>query len=387
MPKCILITLLVFLSACRSLPPEYLSGQQIENLSREEVSKQYPLTAWEYSYIGEYQKSLAAFDQYYQVTDQVIKRPKITLPERFVTGDAREYIIGKSVETRVVMINEAHHQPMHRVFTESLLEELYEKGFRFLALEALVSDSRINESKVLTLHDGYYTKEPQFGNLIHKALALGYHVFGYEYTDKDISRELGQAKNILQVLNQNPGAKILVHCGFNHLVEEKHPDGIRTMAQELRLLTGIDPLTVDQVQFSEHSRTDFEHSLYRFFEVNSPSVLLDNDARLLPLKGENSVVDLRVIHPKTQFIHGRPAWLYRNGTWKNCFLPDQGKNTRFPCTVFAYKQDHADFRNVPTDIIEINSPGEKALVLPPGKFKVYIRDRAGKVTHTAVEVK
>jgi len=382
----ILLVFLFVLKGCRSLPSEYMSHKEIENLSRESVSKQYPVLAWEYSYIGEYKKSLEAFDDYYKATNQVVPHPEIDLPRHFVAEDAREYIIRKSSGEKVIMINEAHHQPMHRVFTESLLEALYEKGFRFLALEALVSDSKINETKVLTLHDGYYTKEPQFGSLILKALALGYHVFGYEYTDHDISRELGQAKNIYKVLEQNPDAKILVHCGFNHLVEDRHPDGIRSMAQELKSLADIDPLTIDQVEFSEYSDPAFEHPLYRFFHVENPSVLLDDHDRLLPLNGENSIVDMRIIHPGTGLIHGRPGWLYRNGSRKSHYLSGKNINVQFPCTVFAYKQDDFDFRNVPVDVIEINNFREKALVLPTGKFRVYIRDRAGRVSHTSVVV-
>lgn len=41
------------------------------------------------------------------------------------------------------MINEAHHQLMHRTFTTSLLEGLYAKGYRFLGLEALAYDDTL----------------------------------------------------------------------------------------------------------------------------------------------------------------------------------------------------------------------------------------------------
>ncbi len=43
---------------------------------------------------------------------------------------AAEYIIKRSSKERIIIINEAHHQPLHRVFTESLLEGLYQNGFR-----------------------------------------------------------------------------------------------------------------------------------------------------------------------------------------------------------------------------------------------------------------
>lgn len=380
----LLFLLLWSLQACRSLPPVYQSNRQIETLAKDPVSKEYPIVAWEYSYIGEYQKSLKAFDDYYRITRQTIPYPNINLPAYFMAEDARNHIIRKSAGEKIMIINEAHHQPMHRVFTESLLEGLYNNGFRFLALEALVTDSKINETKLLTLHDGYYTKEPQFGNLINKALALGYYVFGYEYTDDPTNRESGQAKNISAVLNQHPDAKILIHCGFNHLVEDKHPSGIRTMAQELRQLTGTDPFTIDQVVFSEHHDRSYEHPLYKNFNVEKPAVLSDKEGQLISLNGDSSIVDLRVIHPPTQLVHGRPAWLYRNGQWKNKYLDNP--EIRFPATLLVYPYGREDENSVPVDIIEINNPQEKALVLPPGKFTVKIKDRDGKLTRTVIEV-
>ena len=44
---------------------------------------------------------------------------------------------GEAEKYQIVMINEAHHVPQHRVFTYRLLEDLWQKGYRYLALEAL----------------------------------------------------------------------------------------------------------------------------------------------------------------------------------------------------------------------------------------------------------
>lgn len=381
----LLLTLAFAIIACKSQTPHYRFNKDIENLAKDDVSKQYPILAWEYSYIGEYSKSLKSFDDYYRITGQTFKYPEISLPEDYTLRDAREYIISRSAEEKMVILNEAHHQPMHRVFTESLLEGLYKNGFRYLALEGLVSDSRVNETKILTLNDGYYTREPQFGNLISQAVALGYHVFGYEYTGTETDRESGQAQNIRDVLSRDPGAKILIHCGVNHLVEEKHPSGIRTMAQRLKELTRIDPLTVDQVMFSEHSDRDSEHPLYSSFDTDQPAVLLDKEQRVISLNGETSLVDVRVVHPRTKFIHSRPHWLYRNGTWKSHYPSDL--TVKFPCRILAYKGNTLNRNNVPADIIELNSPHEKALVLPRGLFSFYVIDSRGvtQIIHSEVK--
>jgi len=366
--------------------PNYLSNEKIQELDKDSVSKQYPIISWQYSYIGEYKKSLKAFDKYYKVSNQSFNYQDIKIISPYTTQKAKNFIIEKAAKERIVMINEAHHQPMHRVFTESLLEDFYKNGFRFLALEALVSDSKINESKVLTLNDGYYTKEPQFGNLINKALSFGYYVFGYEYTDDDISRELGQAKNIYRMMQENSEGKFLIHCGFGHLVEENHISGRTTMAQHLKSLTRINPLTIDQVMFSEHSDKEAEHPLYSDIVVDFSTILSDLEGQELNLNRSFSMVDLRVIHPRTRFKEGRPDWLYRDGLWESHYVDFSNLSVDYPCRIFAYKQDTFSLENVPIDIIEVDSPNHKALILPKGKFALYIIDNKNNTNIVKVDI-
>ncbi|RXM58193.1 hypothetical protein BOQ60_24775, partial [Chryseobacterium sp. CH1] len=46
-----------------------------------------------------------------------------------------------------------------------MLQGLYDKGYRYLGLETLASDS-LNTTKFATLNSGYYSQEPEFGNFI-----------------------------------------------------------------------------------------------------------------------------------------------------------------------------------------------------------------------------
>ena len=52
-------------------------------------------------------------------------------------GEAVEAIAKAASGRRIVMLNEAHHIPRHRVLAKRLLEPLYQRGFRYLAVEAL----------------------------------------------------------------------------------------------------------------------------------------------------------------------------------------------------------------------------------------------------------
>jgi hypothetical protein len=43
----------------------------------------------------------------------------------YETAKAKDYILDQSKENKIIIINESHHNASHRVFTESLLKELF----------------------------------------------------------------------------------------------------------------------------------------------------------------------------------------------------------------------------------------------------------------------
>src|SRR5690606_27232652 len=180
----------------------YKFNEEIDSLFLDK--EQYSLAAWNYSFIGEYQKALEAYEKTSRKDNHSISDMEVALLlSDYSTRPAAEYIIERSKNERIIIINEAHHQPLHRVFTASLLLGLYESGFRYLGLEALAEDSLLNIRKWPQVGDGYYTSEPQFGNLIREASRLGFTLFGYESPEKGRERELGQAKNILTILEKD----------------------------------------------------------------------------------------------------------------------------------------------------------------------------------------
>lgn len=158
---------------------------------------------------------------------------------------------------RLVMINEAHDAPEHRLFAESLLDLLYEKGFRILAVETLYwSDKELNDRKFALSTTGYYTREPYFANFIRFALKLGFTIIPYEQKNgsKSINdREINQANNLINVLIKNPSSKIFVYAGYSHIKEKSNVEGIKWMAERIKDSLKIDPFTIDQTTFTENS--------------------------------------------------------------------------------------------------------------------------------------
>ncbi|WP_108867746.1 hypothetical protein [Aquimarina aquimarini] len=160
-----------------------------------------------------------------------------------------------SKHKKVVMLNENHWSPNHRIFAHSLLPILKENGFNYLAIEAVNKDqdSILNERGIPAKSTGYYTREPYFGIFIRKALALGYHIVGY---DDDVSnnREKAQAENLIKIIDKDPDAKIFVYAGIDHILEYNPVK--KMMAGYFKELSGINPLTIDQVEIIANTNAD-----------------------------------------------------------------------------------------------------------------------------------
>lgn len=235
----------------------------------------------------------------------------------------------------------------------------------------------LNIRKWPKIGDGYYTNEPQLGNLIREALRLGFTVFGYESTEKGKARERGQAINILEILEKHPDAKVLIHCGFGHVVENNHPSWGKAMAGILGELAHIDPFTIDQVVFSKRGHPSYESQLYKSIALGKPAVLVDRSNRPFGYRPDSASIDISVIHPRTRMVSDRPDWLLRTNAWKEYKL-DEDLDLVFPCLIAAYYPHEAGKDSVPVDLIEVDSIHQKSLILPPGDFVLHITDSTGK---------
>ena len=171
-------------------------------------------------------------------------------------NEAIDFLVEKCSQNQVVMFNEAHFDPQHRLVITHLLEKLFQNGFRFLALEALWEDEKvINERGFVIQSSGFYTKEPAMANLIRQAHNLGFYIIGYD--DFSGEREKKQAQNLFEkTIEKDKTAKVLVLAGFGHISEKKSTKK-NMMASEFESLTGINPLTIDQVEYMNMTKTNW----------------------------------------------------------------------------------------------------------------------------------
>lgn len=347
----------------------------------------YYEAAQDLSYIGEYEKMLGIWDMDEQRPPSGLTPKQAKHFSGFRAINARDYILEKAKTEQIIIINEAHQQPYHRVFTTSLLRDLSKAGFRYFGAETIsnydICLKELEKKRYPTLKSGFYTCEPYYGNLLREAIQEGFEVFAYETTrigNTDSGginlREIDQAKNIKKILDKNPGAKIIIHCGWDHIVETPYASWGKAMAGRLYELTGINPFTIDQTKLTEHSTTEFQNPYWSMVQLQNYAMFVDSTGEPFYGPPEAKNYDARVYHPKTIWQNGRPHWVFENN--RIPYFLKKKIHLTYPCLVFAFisKEWEESENAIPFDIFELNSASEvKALSLKKNtKFTIIVRD-------------
>lgn len=360
----------------------YRFSSQIDTLMRRNPDNlNFELASTLYSLNSNFKKALA-------FTDSIPPNsytPITTIDTNFVKEgynifSAKEYIINQSRNSEIVILNEAHHNNSHKVFAESLLAGLYKNGYRLLFLETLsngkLADTSLNKRKYPVVSSGFYSRNPQFGNFIRKALDIGFEIYPYETTavpgsiDED-QRERDQANNIVKILENFPDYKALIYVGYGHNIEGQMIGWGKTMAQLVKELTDNDPLTISQDRFTEKSSKILSPPILAELDLIEPSILLDKNKLPYKTSNDNSWTDITVFHPLTKYKYEKPNWLFYDE--KKVVPIDLEKiEIDFPIMLMAYNNnDEINNEAVPLDIVEIQNKDEKAkLVLNKGKYVV-----------------
>jgi hypothetical protein len=300
------------------------------------------------------------------------------------SAEARTYITGKAMSAQVVMIDESPAKPIHRAFTYSLLENLYNMGFRYLAMETFNNKSNRSLQGV-NCFTGEYTSEPVGGEMVRKALELGYTLVAYDDTlaskHSVVQQDSIQAENLYRIIKNDKKARILVH-GRYWSVAEKKTGYHMSMAMRFKQLSGIDPLTIEQTDLTEGSNFEYGRVFYDYFTdkftITEPSVIMRNRVPLNLL--EQYGYDIIVIHPPTVYKNGRPTWLSLNGEKKEVLINYPVKDAFY---IQAYY--HREWREdaipqlIPADQTYNREETGYSLYLRPGMYMIVTRDHGYKV--------
>jgi len=360
---------------------EYKFSSNIEDQVLEDtVTWKYQISASDYATKGDYKNALIHWDLGMGGAEEknYSKEQIDSINRKYKKVNAFDYIIKKAKENQVVIINEAHHNSFHRLFTKSLLKKLYDNGYKNLGLEALENNDSLNlilnNRKYPSQKTGYYIKDPQFGNLVRDALEIGYTLFSYESMGQGSGkpREIGQAKNIQKIIDAKPNEKFLIHCGFDHSLEGKHEYWEKAMAGRLAEYTGINPLTINQTMYSERSSPKLNHPFLKALNITESTVLLDKGGNPLNYERGEAYSDIVVFHPITEYIDGRPGWLFKNGN-ENVSITLTDIEIEFPVMVMAFKKGEDINLAVPVDIVEVENKTENCnLGLKKGAYQIVV---------------
>lgn len=374
-----IITVIILLNATvvigQTKSETYRFSKDIRDQTDRDTSVwKYQSGATDLSLSGYYMQVLKTWDRVGIMGKQYSKEDSL-LFTKSKKKKASDYILRKSKDAQVTIVNEAHHLPQHRTFTKSLLKGLYKNGYRYLGLESLY-DTVINTQKYPIVKSGYYIREPEFGNLVVEAIKLGFKLFPYEASaDKDGKyREIEQANNIAKFIKDNPDGKVLIHCGYDHVYENGHEFWEKAMAGLLKDILKTDPLTIDQTMFVENGDEARNHIFFRLNRTEDPVVLISKDGRVYNGDIGSEQTDIVVIHPKTKFIEGRPDWFIRN---KHKYaIPPSTRGTNPIALVLAYRNNEFDNNGVPADLVEISEEfPSKNLYLQSGLYEIVIKNK------------
>lgn len=336
----------------------YKFDHEIRNeLEKDTVPWKGQLAVNKYTSKGNYTQALKEWDELFRNRGREYSEEKVdSLKKVYTPIQAKEAIINEAKNTRVTILNEAHHNSFHRLFAKSLLRDLYDQGYRHLGLEALdnteTKDTLLNQRGYPIISSGYYTKDPNFSLFIREAIRLGYQVFPYEQNmgAQNKFREIEQAKNIQKEMEKYPKEKFLIYCGFDHVFEGDYGrQWEKAMAERLKEFTQENPLTIHQTMYSQRSTQEKNHPLLKVFQPKESVVLKKQRGDLLGYTKGKAFTDITVFHPKPKTDRGR--LVVENATQNELDL--RGLKVEFPVMLWVFEETDDIRTAVPMYIGEI----------------------------------
>jgi hypothetical protein len=307
-----------------------------------------------YAWLGHQDKSL----DYYILRNRKMKYIPDTLKDvNFVncgiSQDSLSYLYNKY---NVVMFNENHYSSQHRAFLYSQLEVLKRIGYNQLALETIdENDTLLENRKYPTYLTGFYTKDPVYGNVIRKALELGFTLIPYDNVNQD--REKGQADNIFRQYDPKNG-KLIVYGGYGHTCEKGN-----FMGKYLKEYLNEDILTISQ---------------FIYYIIN-PIIGENNPSDLFLEKDKTAQFDFMLYaKPKAQ-NYNLPFWYKDWMNFKSVALDKiYNKQLIYPTLVQIYNNNEEAGIPVYQYLIEKE---EKILIPYPkkGKYILKIENKEGLI--------
>jgi hypothetical protein len=349
--------------------------------------------SWYQTFVGDYPDAAASFSikQVAQMDDS----PSPLSGADYVASPALEAIPELAKNYQAVFLNEAHNVPLTRTLTVQLLGKLRAEGFNYFAAETLYqTDTQLQPRGYPSKDSGFYTEEPICAEMVRTALKLGFKVIAYEALSDATgdAREAEQARNLYQqVFQKDPAARLVVDAGYAHIQKSGVFLGGASMAEHLRKLSRINPLSVEQTMLIPHQSSDDDHPYYaavmQQLQPKTPVVFVGKGGKPWSLRPG---YDVSVFFPPQELRHGRPTWLGL-GDLREPYIVDGDRCANsYPCLVEARYADEGEDAipadRVALDAVPLNAVANDRirfhqgapvsdLYLRPGKYRLTYTDQ------------
>lgn len=275
------------------------------------------------------------------------------------SNNSLDQIIDIVKDEKVVMLNENHWYPKHRIFAMNLLIRLKEKGFNYLAIEAIYpnKDFIINSTGFPTQDSGYYIREPYFAHLIRIAKKLDFKIIEYDNMEGIVDREIAQATNLKKIIEKDKTAKIFVYAGIDHILESNSSK--KRMAEYFKEFSGINPITFNQTKVLAKTKNEI---------VVFPSSFLNGFNNL------KNNVDYYIINNISPTL----AFTYPNDEFKNFNLKIKKLQNHNKENILIKIFNEVEYKKVKNNAIpililsEITTSAQINLNLPKGKYFIKV---------------
>ncbi len=356
---------------------EWLYSNDIEKLLKNDTTHFKMLIAQkQFNLIGDYANSLKYADMIKIKVDS--EKPlnwleHFTNPKDFKTVSAKDYLVEKLKNEKIIVIAEEKYNPLARVFFATIMKDLYVSGFKYFSHQYLyTNDSTIAKYKYPTQNTYTIPDELHLGNLIREALSNGFSIFPLE-TDKSYLQQIDKnnerANIIKSVFDMDPNAKIVIFMNIQDGFKGNDANNVKGVLDLVKDKTGITAFTINTAALYEHHFKSLENSNYSKIKAEEPSFLVDKSEKLLGAKNGNMVYDAVLYFPKSKYEDGRPNWLKQKESKFTYFINANKISVNYPVLVKAFKINEEKGELLPYDVIELKSATDKkALLLKNGEY-------------------
>ena len=287
-------------------------------------------------------------------------------------------------EHRIVMIMEDHFISKHREMIGATLPLLRDAGFTHYAAEAIGESAKALKTRGYpVVRSGYYVSDPQFGNVIRKAIDLRFEVFGYDFRPfTHEGREEFAAATLADQIRDDPQTKLVVHAGHAHVLKHETDLGQRWLASILWEKTGIEPFTLWQwsSMHDGHEYRVVSDAIAELGDFDEPVLLMpppstDSGLRNVPR------VDAIIVHPPDRSVAPAGRTVLFSDSMRR--ISGRWLATSWPVVIAAYKEGEPT-NAIPLDQVMLRDSEQDFVLWVPAStaVKIVVFDQNGILRST-----